>query len=119
MGDKTMSLRDATIQNVPKNVTDAALAAQNPIELREAILAAMEQSGMVLPRSRNDEFDIRYNPDAIERPTVSMPVGPAPAPTCVRVIYPFQNDRYEIFASSEKELDAKEAAIRAIYARQR
>jgi hypothetical protein len=35
------------------------------------------------------------------------------APTMMRVIYPHQNDRYEIYASSEEELNQKDAAIRA------
>jgi hypothetical protein len=33
----------------------------------------------------------------------------------VRVVYPHLNERYEIQAASEKELDAKEAQIRARY----
>jgi hypothetical protein len=32
-----------------------------------------------------------------------------------RVVYPFKNERYEIFGASEKELDAKEQALRARY----
>jgi hypothetical protein len=36
-------------------------------------------------------------------------------PTCVRVLYPGGNDRFEITGMSEAELDLKESALRAMY----
>lgn len=38
-------------------------------------------------------------------------------PTCIRVIYPGGNDRFEICGMSEAELDQKESALRAMYSK--
>jgi hypothetical protein len=38
-------------------------------------------------------------------------------PTCIRVIYPGGNDRFEICGMSESELDQKESALRAMYSK--
>ena len=37
------------------------------------------------------------------------------AMTCIRIVYPGGNDRFEITGTSEAELDQKESALRALY----
>src|ERR1700749_3682391 len=34
---------------------------------------------------------------------------------CMRLVYPSGNDRFELYADSEDDLDRKEAALRAMY----
>jgi hypothetical protein len=113
-------LEDAALKNVPKLVEEAINSATTQSELRELMIAAMERSGMTVPRTRDDEFNIRLTPQAAAS---SAPVMPAvrltQEPTVYRVIYPSGNDRYEISGTSEQELDQKEARIRSMFGGQR
>lgn len=51
-------------------------------------------------------------------PVVPLPADPA-QDTCMRVIFPRGNNRVELYASSEEELDQKERQIRALFGGQR
>jgi hypothetical protein len=99
-----------------KEIDAAVNAATNFEQMREAMLSTLANRG-VLARSRTDAFDIRV----IKTPELDAPPAPAAElsasanPTCVRVIYPRQNDRLEIYGNSEAELDGKEARIRQLY----
>jgi len=57
------------------------------------------------------------DPRALEpEPSAALPTASTPAPeTCVRVIYPHGNARFEIFGVSEADLDAQEKKIREMY----
>jgi hypothetical protein len=82
--------------------------------LREQVRLELERTGVVA-LDPNDP----YNAKLIRKPemdapavVVAEPVNQGPT-THFRVIYPFQNDRYELTGHSEAELDQKEAAIRS------
>jgi hypothetical protein len=50
----------------------------------------------------------------VAQPAV-MPESSSAPQNCTRVVYPHGNDRFEIYAATEEELDRKEAALRALY----
>jgi len=107
--------KDFTIPSNPK--LDAAISESNSVEdMRERMKSVMESSGVIY-RERGHDFGAQVAPGY--RPVESTPEVPLPVAqaqeNCVRVIYPHGNDRFEIYAASEQELDEKEAAIRASY----
>jgi hypothetical protein len=113
-------LNDASLKNCPKEVEDAILRANHPIEMRQLMIAAMQKAGVVAPLTRDSEFDIRLTPQAAASPAPVMPAArPAQAPTCMRIIYPHGNNRFELYATSEAELDAQERQIMAMFGGQR
>lgn len=84
--------------------------------LREQVRLELERTGVVA-LDPNDP----YNGKLLRKPemdapavVVAEPVNQGPT-THFRVVYPWGNDRVEITAHSEAELDAKEARIRAAY----
>jgi len=99
---------------------DAAIAsATDPERIRELVKSNLASAG-IISRERGNDYGARVTGSRqAEQPAteVSLPASPAQE-TCVRVVYPHGNDRFEIFASSEAELDMKEAAIRAIFGQQ-
>jgi hypothetical protein len=48
-------------------------------------------------------------------PATAAPSSPIVEPTCVRVIYPHSNSRFELVGISEEDLDRQEQKIRALY----
>jgi hypothetical protein len=48
-------------------------------------------------------------------PVVPLPVQRAAEPTHMRVIYPSGNSRFEIYGTSDADLDVQEERIRGIY----
>jgi hypothetical protein len=91
---------------------DAKIAACNsPEEIRQVTKDHFLGLG-VLTRERGADFgnDLIRLPEP-SRPAVSAPAAHV-APTCVRVFYR-DNDRYEVYGTSDQELDQKEAAIRS------
>lgn len=61
-------IHDATLKNIPKSVEDAINSATTQSDLRELMLAAMEKSGMTVPRTRDEEFNIRLTRQAAAPP---------------------------------------------------
>jgi len=47
-------------------------------------------------------------------PRVALPAN-QPAPTTMRVIFPHGNSRFEIYGTSEADLNEQESQIRALY----
>ena len=100
---------DFVLKNVPAEVEAAINRATTSSELRELMLQSMVSAGIAV-RTRDDEFDIRMRSDASQvRPATSLPATPAPE-KCMRVIYPRGNDRYELYGTSEADLDEKRNA---------
>jgi hypothetical protein len=90
-------------------------------ELRETMLTELAAQGVV-SRDRTDQFDIRVLPQAPQPPTpdVSLPANNEMqrcSDVFIRVVYPSGNNKFEIYASSEVELDERERQIRAMFAR--
>jgi hypothetical protein len=114
-----MLLNDATLK-VPESVRAAIEAVTDPSELRQVALNAMAEAGLIV-RTHGDDLNYRLNPDAVERPAASiMPAArPAPEPTCYRVIYPSGNNRFELYGTSEAELDKQQRQIEAMFSGQR
>jgi len=48
-------------------------------------------------------------------PKTVAQLAPIAEPTHMRIVYPWQNTRMEIYGMSDADLDSQEAAIRAIY----
>jgi hypothetical protein len=95
-------------------LTAAIEGATNHEALKEAMLKTLAEQGIVV-RDRTDAFNTRLTPQPTQDPiSVTAPL-PAAEPTCVRTIYPHLNDRYEIFGSSEAELDERERQIRSLF----
>lgn len=100
------------------NQPDAELARKinacdNYEKLRMVLKDSLVEKG-VLARTVDGNYVPQEN-------IVVAPPQPAPsaaAATHFRWVYPHGNDRFEIFGSSEQELNEKEAAIRALYQRQ-
>jgi hypothetical protein len=104
---------DAFIKSTPQ--IDALVnGATNFEQLRESVKSELERNGMIA-RDWHDP----YNGTLLRKPEMAIPDAVAAEPTNqgptthYRVIYPFQNDRYELTGYSEAELDQKEAAIRS------
>ena len=98
-------LRDAAIQNEPKEVEDAILSVNDPSDLREAALRAMADAGIVA----RDEFDIRL---LSHQDAPSLPVGGEYR--CERTIRfdPRTGKRALVIrGNSEADLNALEAQI--------
>jgi hypothetical protein len=94
---------------------DALIAdAKTPQELRAVMLQNLSDRGAI--KIQDDQLAAIGREARIPEPSrpPSFPVSDA-APTCMRVFYPHANDRYEIYGSSDDDLDKKEAAIRAMY----
>jgi hypothetical protein len=107
-------LNDATLKNVPKSVEDAILQANHPTDMRLAMIDAMQRTGVLVPATRDQEFDPRLA--VPQAPAVqSLPARPEQEPTCYRVLYLHGNDRLEIYGVSEAELDQKENQLRSMY----
>jgi hypothetical protein len=96
---------------------EAITNAKSAAELREVMLSTLAAQGTVL-RDRQDPYDLRVIPQAEPLAPVS---SSSPAPTGMRkfsdtwyrtVVY--DNSHFELIGDSEQDLDAKEAAIRAI-----
>jgi hypothetical protein len=107
---------DAFIKSTPQ--IDALVNASTNFEqVRESVKAELEKNGVVA-RDASDP----YNGRLLRQPELEVPAAVVAAEpvdqrpsNCYRVIYPFQNDRIELTAHSEAELDQKEARIRAAY----
>ena len=85
-------------------------------ELKEQMKIELERTGVVA-RDPGDPLNgrlLRRAEMEVPATTVAEPANQGPT-THYRVIYPFQNDRIELTAHSEAELDQKEARIRAAY----
>jgi hypothetical protein len=111
-------IRDGAIQNnVPKAVEDAILESNHPIEMRRAMIEAMARNNMPVPVSRDEDLNMR----GAATPAVQTlsEARPAQEPTCFRVVYPHGNNRFEIYGTSEAQLDAQERQIRAMFGGQR
>lgn len=96
---------------------EAEIAACNsPEMIREIVKRSLAKAG-VISRESSGEYGVQYLGQPAPATEVALPAASEPAPraTCVRVIYPGGNDRYEIFGVSEADLDLKEQRIRAAY----
>jgi hypothetical protein len=101
-----------------KSFEERIAAATSTAEIQEICIQSGERQG-VLVRQRDGSVTIRETSVPSSEPE-SKPaaVAQSPAnPTCMRVIYPHMNDRYELFGASEKELDERERQIRAMFGR--
>jgi hypothetical protein len=78
----------------------------------ENMKAALRNS-LGMPNPVTETMELPPTPSAQQAAPLSEQSS-APQ-NCVRVVYPHLNDRFEIFAASEEELDRKEAALRALY----
>ena len=85
----------------------------------DAMKAALHQAqGMVSEEETIVNSGYRPTPTESVTPFSGPKIAASGAmPTCIRVIYPGGNDRFEICGMSEAELDQKEAALRAMYIR--
>lgn len=84
-----------------------------PQEAAERLLAELHSAlHMVVPPP--SEAERLYGRETQFAPQPSVP-APSANPTHSRVIYPFSNNRFELFGMSEAELDAQEDAIRKMY----
>jgi hypothetical protein len=86
-------------------------------DMREALKTELTKQGVITRNVREDgNYGARLmsGQHAAPTPEVSLPETPA-RETCVRVIYPHLNDRFEIHGVSEAELDQKEEQIRSLY----
>jgi hypothetical protein len=98
-----------------KIVDDAAKGAtigQNYQDMKDGLRAALG----LPPSAESSSFGFGL-PDPPPS-AACMPEQSAGPQNCVRVVYPHLNDRFEIYAASEEELDRKEAALRAMYGNQ-
>ena len=100
--------QDFTAPN--KSLESAIAAAQSPQQVAEVLRLHQEKSG-------TPQWDNRYEMPpasvAAPMPAVAPPSEPA-RQNCVRYLY-FGNSRFELWASSEGELDAQEQKIRSLY----
>jgi hypothetical protein len=109
------------VSSVPKSneaLETALNSCTNASELRDTLIRTLSSQG-VLVETRDSNFNSHLQvrqPQSTPAPAVALPANPA---TCVRRIYPHQNDQYEIYGASEAELDEKERQIRAMYGGQR
>jgi hypothetical protein len=87
-------------------------------ELRESMLAVLAQQGAVA-RTRDEGVRVIPQPEVFV-PSASLADHPAEHANTARfyrVIYPHDNDRFELTGNSEAELDERERQIRAMYQR--
>lgn len=86
---------------------------RTPQQAAERMLAELHSAlhMVVPPPSENANL---YGRETQFAPQPSVP-APSANPTHSRVIYPFSNNRFELFGMSEMELDAQEDAIRKLY----
>jgi hypothetical protein len=107
-----------------KALDDAIRGASSVEEIREITLAALATSGVVV-RNKQDQFDVRVNPQAPEplASATSLPDNDTrmskDSETFMRVLYLRGNSRFEIFGRSEQDLDTQEAGLRALYGQPR
>jgi hypothetical protein len=102
----TPSLEKIVNDSLSKDSDIGAAFERMKAELRDSLgmispQAAVElaDQGIVLP---------------VAQPAV-MPESSSAPQNCTRVVYPHGNDRFEIYAATDEELDRKEAALRALY----
>jgi len=98
-------------------IDEAVRNSTNFEQMREAVLQTLAKQGAIV-RDRTNPYDTRVNPNALPEepaPVLTVPSQPVEPPTHMQVLYPGGNDRIEVYASSQKELDAKVAAINAAY----
>jgi hypothetical protein len=101
-----------------KQLDEIISSATNFESLREVMKSQLQKDGVIARDAESLEYGSRLLPGSQRtEPTSSVPLPASPAPaTCVRVVYPHLNERYEIHGASEAELDAREAKIRAMFA---
>ena len=89
--------------------------------MRAALRAHLQASGVIAASDRdNGELGVRLMPVQVPETTAAPAAAQPPAnPTHVAVVYPHGNDRFEVFASSQEELDQKVAQIHAMFGGQR
>jgi hypothetical protein len=103
--------------NLPKSspaVDEAVSTAVTHEQLRENLINGMVAEGCVIQTRDSDhnrKLIIRQT-EPQPTPAVALPATPA---TCVRTIYPAGNNRFEIYGTSEAELDEKERQIRSLF----
>jgi hypothetical protein len=115
-----MSATDFT-RSASSALTASIEGASSAEEIRELCKSQLVADG-VLDRERGNGYGDTLTKEAENAVPAFTPSDTAvpSAPrreTCIRVIFPGGNDQYEICGVSEEELDAKEAKIRAMYAR--
>ena len=102
-----------------RELDDAVNGASSYEEMRERLLATMAKQGTII-RDRTDSSNTQVVPQA---PAFDMPASESgrirPDQMRERVLYPSGNVRLVIVGSSEEELDAQEAQIRAAFGSQR
>jgi hypothetical protein len=108
------------MSNVPRSnveLENALNKIHNASDLRETLLATLVSQGQIV-RTRDSEFNTHLvmRQPSEPSPAVTLPANPA---TCVRTIYPAGNNRFEIYGTSEMELDERELQIRAMFGGQR
>jgi hypothetical protein len=100
---------DPALTKIVEDALDGTYGAYDA--MREGLKQAL---GMKPAEPTREDFG--YGPGTSgAAPSVAQIAAPAAAPTCIRVIYPGGNDRFEITGTSEAELDQKEFALRAMY----
>jgi chorismate-pyruvate lyase len=103
-----------------RELDEAITSATTIEEMRERMLSTLAKQGTIV-RDNRDAFNTRTVP----QPSAPAPVSPLPASnemqrcsdTFIRGVYPSGNNKFEIYASSEAELDSIERQIRAMFAR--
>jgi hypothetical protein len=106
---------DAFIKSTPQ-IDLLVNRATNFEEIRESVKSELERSGVVA-RDPHDPYAgrlLRQVEMEAPAPVAGEPANRGPE-MCFRVVYPGGNDRVELTAHSDAELDAKEARIRAAY----
>jgi hypothetical protein len=73
-------------------------------DMKAQMHAALERSGSIV-----------HDRDGNVVGQAAQPVFERNVGRCMRVVYPSGNDRFELYADSEEDLDRKESALRAMY----
>jgi hypothetical protein len=91
----------------------------DPAELQQLLAQLMAARG-VRTRGTDGTFDSNHE---VEVPQSPSSVAKTPAAStgnrCMRVFYPHDNARFEIYGASEQELDQQEQRVRSLYPSQR
>jgi len=91
--------------------------------VRNARTFEQMRSGLRAHLGIESETDALYakHPEPVAEPTreevTSSLTARAASDTAFRIVYPHQNDRFEIWGSSQKDLDEKEQRIKSLYRR--
>jgi hypothetical protein len=97
---------------------DALIAeCTDPEKIRELTKAHLQEAGLI-SRERGEDYGVRLLRQPESEPDVSLPANTA-RETCMRVVYPSGQNRFEIYGASEQELDQKEQQIRNMFGGQR